>query len=158
MNETNSKKFGGQSRAERARKNMIKIFSDPTHKLYLEKDIDLARKYKVSRLTVYNIREQLCIPPRTDRILNRLKSIDTKKYTKKELAELLGLKYQNLYKIIKIYNINVKEDIPPIVSMIRYQKEVRSKKKKDISKIERVPITKKAPTAKKKLSEQRLNN
>jgi DNA-binding XRE family transcriptional regulator len=128
MTENISKKFGGQERADKARKDMEKIFSDPAHSLYLEKDIDLAKKYNVSRLTIYNIREQLKIPPRTNRILGRLKSVNSKQYTKKELSELLGLKYQNLYKIIREYKIKFKEDTPPIISMIRHQKEKRAEK------------------------------
>jgi hypothetical protein len=139
MSESVSKKFGGQDRADKARTAMSKIFSDPNHPQYLEKDIDLAKAYDVSRLTIYNIREQLRIPPRTDRILSKLKSIDTKQFTKKELADLLGLKYQNLYKIIREYKIKVKPDTRPIVSMIRYRKELvneeASVRKKPVKKV-----------------------
>lgn len=127
MNEPTSKKFGGQDRANKARKVMSKIFMDQNHPLYLEKDIDLARKFDVSRLTIYNIREQLNIPPRTERILGRLKDLGASKYTKKELSEILGMKYQNLYKIIRIYKIKVKADTPPIESMIKFQKEKTKK-------------------------------
>jgi hypothetical protein len=123
-----SKKFGGQTRADKARTEMSKIFSDPNHELYLEKDIDLAHRFDVSRLTIYNIREQLRIPPRTDRILSKLKSVDTKQYTKRQLSTLLGLKYQNLYKIIREYKIKVKPDTRPIESMIKFQKSQKSKR------------------------------
>lgn len=142
MAENISKKYGGQERADKARKDMEKIFSDPTHSLYLEKDIDLAKKYDVSRLTIYNIREQLKIPPRTDRILSRLKSVNSKLYTKKELADLLCLKYQNLYKIIRIYNIKFKEDTPPIVSMIKHQKEKRAEKTLESKKVKKTSESK----------------
>lgn len=124
MSESVSKKFGGQDRADKARKAMSKIFSDPNHPQFLEKDIDLAKAFDVSRLTIYNIREQLGVPPRTERILNKLKSINTKLFTKKQLADILGLKYQNLYKIIREYKIKVKPDTRPIVSMIKYRKEL----------------------------------
>lgn len=133
--EDKSKKFGGQLRAQAARDAMSDIFSNPEHDLYLEKDIDLARRFSVSRLTIYNIREELHIPPRTDRILLKLKDLDTKRYTKKELAEMLNMKYQNLYKIIREYKIKVKPDIRPIESMIKFQREKIKKeapKKKSI--------------------------
>jgi DNA-binding XRE family transcriptional regulator len=122
-----SKKFGGQDRANKAREALTNIFSDPKHPLYFEKDIDLAHTYDVSRLTIYNIRNQLGVPSRTDRILIKLKSINTKKYTQKQLADLLNIKYQNLYKIIKESDIPVKPDIPPIESMIKFQKDKKSK-------------------------------
>lgn len=133
MSNNVSKKIGGQDRADRARKELAKIFKDEDHQLYLEKDIDLANKYDVSRLTIYNIREELGIPSRTDRIVGRLKKIDTKKYTKRELASLLGLKYQNLYKILRERKIRVKPDTPPIVSMIKHQKEKRDSQKEKAS-------------------------
>lgn len=123
MSDTISKKFGGQDRANKARVAMSKIFSDTEHPLYLEKDIDLAKKFDVSRLTIYNIREQLKVLSRTDRIVSKLRSINTELFTKKELADKLRLKYQNLYKIIREYGICVKPDTPPIVSMIKYQRE-----------------------------------
>lgn len=119
MNTKISKKFGGQSRANKAREIMSEIFSNPEHPMYLEKDIDLAKKFEVSRLTIYNIREQLSIPPRINRILLRLKDIDTENYTKKEIADMLGMKYQNLYKILREYKIKVKQDTRPIVYMIK---------------------------------------
>jgi hypothetical protein len=124
---TVSKKVGGQDRADKARKELTKIFTDKNNPLYLEKDIKLASKFNISRLTLYSIRKELGIPPRTERIISRLKEIDTNQYTKKELATLLGLKYQNLYKIITECNIIVKRDIPPIISMINYQKAKKRK-------------------------------
>jgi hypothetical protein len=136
MCEEISKKFGGQSRASKARRSMSRIFKNENHPLYLEKDIDLARKYDVSRLTIYNIREQLGIPPRTERILARLAKIKTKDYTKKELADLLHMKYQNLYKILREYKIEVKPDTPPIQSMIRFQKRKKVSIKKTSEKEE----------------------
>ena len=142
MSEQISKKFGGQGRAQKAREAMSKIFSDPNHELFLEKDIDLANRFNVSRLTIYNIREELKIPPRTDRILKKLKGIDTKQFTKKELADKLHMKYQNLYKIIQEYKIKVKPDVRPIVSMLKFQKE----------KIKKAAPVKKAAPAKKSTS------
>lgn len=123
-----SKKIGSQERAERARVVLTEIFSNINHPSYLEKDIDLAKKLEISRLTLYTIREELRVPPRTDRILHRLRSMNTKEYTKKELAALLGLKYQNLYKILNQYTIPVKTDTPPIHALIRHQKEKASKR------------------------------
>ncbi len=141
MSEQISKKFGGQGRAQKAREAMSKIFSDPDHELFLQKDIELAKRFNVSRLTIYNIREELKIPPRTDRILKKLKGIDTKQFTKKELADKLHMKYQNLYKIIQEYKIKVKPDVRPIVSMLKFQKE----------KIKKAAPAKKAPKAAKKV-------
>jgi DNA-binding XRE family transcriptional regulator len=127
MNVPVSKKFGGQDRANNARTSLSVIFSDPEHPLYFEKDIDLAKRFDISRLTIYNIRSQMGVPPRTERILKKLKGINTKKYTQKELADLLNIKYQNLYKIIRESNIKVKPDTPPIESMIKFQKEKNTK-------------------------------
>ena len=126
MSAKRSKKFGGQERAGKAREAMAEIFSDPDNPLYLEKDINLAKKFDVSRLTIYNIREQLGVLPRTERILDRLSKIKTKKYTKKELADIMHMKYQNLYKVLREYQIEVKEDIPPIQSMIKHQRAMRA--------------------------------
>lgn len=148
MNDNVSKKFGGQSRASRARRSMSRIFKNENHPLYLEKDIDLARKYDVSRLTIYNIREQLGIPPRTERILARLSKIKTQHYTKKELADLLHMKYQNLYKILREYTIIVKPDTPPIQSMIKFQKTKKVAVKKPVEK-EKAPKEKASRSPKK---------
>jgi DNA-binding XRE family transcriptional regulator len=131
MNKPVSKKFGGQERASEARLALSEIFSNHKHPLFLEKDIDLAKKYDVSRLTIYSIREQLEIPPRNERILKVLKEINTKDYTKKELAELLKVKYQNLYKIVRESNIEVKMDTLPIEAVLKSQKE---KSKNNIAK------------------------
>lgn len=147
MSEQISKKFGGQGRAQKAREAMSKIFSDPNHELFLEKDIELANRFNVSRLTIYNIREELKIPPRTDRILKKLKGIDTKQFTKKELADKLHMKYQNLYKIIQEYKIKVKPDVRPIVSMLKFQKE---KIKNADTPVKKTDPVKKAGTSVKK--------
>lgn len=151
MSEQISKKFGGQGRAQKAREAMSKIFSDPNHELFLEKDIDIANRFNVSRLTIYNIREELKIPPRTDRILKKLKGIDTKQFTKKELADKLHMKYQNLYKIIQEYKIKVKPDVRPIVSMLKFQKE----KIKKAAPVKKAAPTKKSTSVKKAVTKKK---
>ena len=66
-----------------------------------DKDIDFAKKYKVTRHTIYKIRETYDIPSRSDRILKVIRSMDIGKSTIRDISKKLGIKYQNLYKIIK---------------------------------------------------------
>lgn len=139
MSET-SKKFGGQERADAARKALSKIFSKPKHPLYFEKDISLAQKFDVSRLTVYSIRDELGIPSRSIRILNYIKKMGPENYTIQELADLLDIKYQNMYKIVNQYGIKVKPDVRPVDTMNDYLREKKEKslsKDKKTSKLER---------------------
>jgi hypothetical protein len=127
MDDTVSKKVGGQTRADAARHELKKIFKSDSHPMYLYKDIELANHFSVARHTIYSIREELGIPPRTERIIKKLKNMDTNKYTINELSAMLKIKYQNLYKVLTEDNIPVKPDTPPIEAMIKYQK---SRKKK----------------------------
>ena len=105
------RRFGGMDRAKVARAAIFDITcegsSDP---MYFFKDIDLAKKYGVSRHTIYKIREELNIPNRAFRILNCLTKMDLKKYTLKEVSNSLKIKYQNLYKIVKDFDLEVKKD------------------------------------------------
>ena len=105
-----NKKIGGTARAEVARKEMEKILSDDKDPMYFAKDIEFARKYDVSRHTIYFIRDQLEAPSRSERIINKLKKINLSKFTLKDLSSMLGLKYQNLYKIVTENKMKTKED------------------------------------------------
>lgn len=107
---TKLSKIGGLERARTARDSIKNIFSDKKHPLYFSKDINFARRYSVSRHTIYKIREDLNIPPRSHRILEAIKSLDHKNMTLKELSEALNIKYQNLYKIIKDNNLEFKAE------------------------------------------------
>lgn len=103
-----NKKIGGVKRACQAREELLKIYNDPGHPEHLEKDIYFARKYDVIRHTIYKIRHDNKIPPRSKRILGVLKSLNTKELTMNDLTEKLHLKYQNLYKIMKDNNLPFK--------------------------------------------------
>lgn len=105
-----NKRIGGVDRARLARQDLIKIFNDPTHPLHLAKDIEFARQFDVIRHTVYKIREELNIPPRSKRVLAVLKSMDTGRYTLRELAAKLDLKYQNLYKVVTDFDLPYKKE------------------------------------------------
>ena len=129
-----SKKFGGQDRADKARKEMALILTNENNPLYLLKDIDFAKRYDVSRHTIYSIRKQLNIPSRTDRLLHKLKHTKTNRFTIKELSKIFNVKYQCLYKLINERNLPIKTDTPPISYMITYQrtrKFTRLKRKKN---------------------------
>lgn len=106
---------------------MKHILTDEDDPLYLAKDMDFARKYDVSRHTIYKIRDRLKSPARSQRLLKKLCGMDTKKHTIKELSKILKVKYQNLYKIILENRIEVRQDIPPVTHLKKYQ---TSKKKK----------------------------
>ena len=106
-------RLGGVDRAKKAREDMLLTLNDESCKEYFDKDIDFARKHKVSRHTIYKIREQYNIPSRSERILSVLKTIDFKKITIKELSKKLNLKYQNIYKIAKDNNIYLKLEKQP---------------------------------------------
>jgi hypothetical protein len=107
-----SKKFGGSERGQIAREELKLIFNDPTNPLYFLKDIDYAGKFNVTRLTVYNIRKNLKVPSRSVRILQVLGKMKTSRLTLKEMSEKLGIKYQNLYKLVTDNNIPFKKEQP----------------------------------------------
>lgn len=98
---TSERKKGGQERAKLARASIQVLFKSSDDPLYFAKDIEFAKMFGVTRHTIYKIREELKIPPRSERIFNRLQDMDYKKYSISDLSEKLGIKYQNLYKIIK---------------------------------------------------------
>lgn len=86
------------------------ILTDENNPLYFAKDIEFARRYDVSRLTIYSIRDELGAPSRYQRLLKKLKSLDLSLYTINDLVKMLGVKYQNLYKVILENNLKVKPD------------------------------------------------
>ena len=107
-----NKKFGGSERGQVAREELKLIFNDPTNTSYFLKDIDYAVKFNVTRLTIYNIRKDFKIPPRSVRILHILEKMKTSRLTLKEMSEKLGIKYQNLYKLITDNKIPFKKEQP----------------------------------------------
>jgi Zn-dependent peptidase ImmA (M78 family) len=106
------------------------ILTDENNPLYFSKDIEFARRYGVTRHTIYSIREELGILSRSERLFKKLKQIDLKQYTLKELSQMLGVKYQNLYKVILENKMQVKPDVPPITHLKKYQAERKGKKKR----------------------------
>lgn len=95
-----NKRIGGPERGKTARKELEKIYADPKHPMHLAKDIEFVNKFDVTRHTIYKIREELDVPPRSKRVLTVLENMDTAAFTLNELVEKLNLKYQNLYKIM----------------------------------------------------------
>lgn len=100
-----NKKIGGTKRAATAREELLNIFNDPGHPEHLKKDIYFARKYNVIRHTIYKIREDNKIPPRSERAVHALKGMDTENLTLTEISKYLNIKYQNLYKLVTDNNI-----------------------------------------------------
>jgi len=96
-----SKRVGGYDRSKIARAELKDVFSDTNHELYFAKDIELAKKYDVTRHTIYKIRDELKVPSRSQRIVEKIKTMNIEQFTLKALAAELGIKYQNLYKLIK---------------------------------------------------------
>lgn len=105
-----NKRIGGLDRAKIAREEMKLIMSDIKNPMYFAKDLEFAKKFNVTRHTIYKAREILKIPSRSERILEALKKTDTKTLTIKDLAVALCIKYQNLYKIITDNRIPTKKD------------------------------------------------
>lgn len=118
-----SRRVGGVARARIAREALTVIFSNENDPLYYAKDMDFARQFFVSRHTVQKIREDLSVPSRSERIIQRLKRMDLKELTIKELSDILHVKYQNLYKILVENEMQVKADKRPVESLKKYQRE-----------------------------------
>jgi len=97
-------------RANEARKELCSIFNDEAHPLYLAKDIELSKKFGISRHTLYKIRDEMDSPSRKNRIITLLKSMDTHDLTIGDLSKKLNLKYQNLYKILTEEKIPFKKE------------------------------------------------
>jgi hypothetical protein len=102
------KRIGGLERAKFAREEMNIIFSDPKNPLYFSKDIEYAKKFDVTRHTIYKARDTLGIASRSKRILGVLNKMDTKSLTIRDISSKLNIKYQNLYKIISDNKIPIK--------------------------------------------------
>jgi hypothetical protein len=126
MSEVN-KRIGGSQRAQVAREKLVAIFSNPEDSDYLLKDIEYARRFKVTRHTIASIRGQFEVPARTERIIKRLEAIDTKNMTLTEISEHISVKYQNLYKIVKEIGIEVKPDTRPIEHLKQHAKNRKLK-------------------------------
>ena len=138
-----SKRFGGVQRAEVARKHLKDVFSSDTHPLHFAKDIDLAKLFDVSRHTVYKIRDEMGVGPRSKRIITKLKSLDLKSHTIRELSKILNIKYQNLYKLMTEAGLKAKDDIAPIEHLKKYHEE-RKKNKPPVAPKKKSPRKKKA--------------
>lgn len=132
-------KIGGIHRAQAAREELLDIFMKTESKDYLLKDTDYALRFNITRHTIAAIREQFRIPARTERILTRLKALNTEDMVIADLCELLGVKYQNLYKIITDNKIKVKPDVRPIV---RLKEHVKNRRLKMLELIEKSGILK----------------
>jgi len=126
--DTVSKRIGAPGRAEVARAQMQLIFSDENHPMYFAKDIEYARRYDVTRITIYKIRDSFGVPPRSERLLKKLKKLDLSQHTIKDLSKMLNIKYQNLYKTIQENGLKIKNDTPPITFLKKYQAERKSSK------------------------------
>lgn len=98
------------NRAQTAREEISKIFADEKNELYFAKDIELSKKFNISRHTMYKIRDELNVPSRSKRILNALKKFDLNNISVNEMSRILNLKYQNLYKIVTENNISFKQE------------------------------------------------
>ncbi|NLD91341.1 MAG: hypothetical protein GX639_01600 [Fibrobacter sp.] len=112
-----------KNRGVLARHYLQTVFKNPKHPMYTASDTDFARDLNVTRLTVINIRKKLHMENRHNRIIDLLKQIDTTEYTLRELAALLDLKYQNLYKLVRMLKLQTRPDKKPIESMIEFQKK-----------------------------------
>lgn len=105
------KRVGGVKRAKRAREFMRAVMADEGHQMRYAKDIDFARKFDVSRHTIYAIRDDLRMPPRSQRLTDRLKSMRTEDKTLGEICRLLNVKYAGLYKVMTENGIPFKSDL-----------------------------------------------
>ena len=106
--EPTNKRLGGYERAELAREELKLVLLDDSHAQYFSKDLEYAKRYDVSRHTIYKIRDELKVGSRSERIVEKLKKIDTKDMTVNGLSQLLGIKYQNLYKIVIDFKIPIR--------------------------------------------------
>lgn len=105
-----NKKIGGLERAKIAREELKLIFCNPKDPTFFYKDIDYAKKFDVTRHTIYKIRNDLKIASRSDRILAEIKKLKTKDITLKELSAKLNVKYQNLYKIVTDNKVSIRKE------------------------------------------------
>ena len=119
---------------------MQMILTDENNPLYFAKDIEFARRYDVSRLTIYSIRDQIGAPSRYQRLLKKLKNLDLSLYTINDLVKMLGIKYQNLYKVVLENELKVKPDISRVPKAQKSQKttpkvkEIKRRAKKKLRK------------------------
>lgn len=117
-----SQQIKRRRKGELAKRGLEKIFSDVHNQLYTGSDVEIAKEFNVSRLTVFNIRKELSVKSRNERIVEVLKNIDTSALTLRELAIYTGVQYQNLYKIVKGLKLKTKADVRPIEHMIQHQR------------------------------------
>lgn len=110
------------SKCANARKYIDRALRDCSHPMYTANDVEIAKKLQVTRLTVINIRKELEIECRKNRVLNLLKGIDTSQNTIKELASKYRLKYQNTYQLTRAHGLQTRPDRRPIVALIESQK------------------------------------
>lgn len=109
-----------RERARIARDKLRKVFSDPDHRYYLEKDNFFADRYEVSRHTISAIRGELEVPIRSRRIEQTLDRLDTSAHTIRQLSTILGIDYQNVYKIIKSKKLPVLKDETSVLHLKQF--------------------------------------
>jgi len=107
------KRVGGMKRAQKAREFMNTVMADEAHPMRYAKDIDFARKFDVSRHTIYSIRDEIKMLSRSDRLAAKLKATNTKDKTLGELCLLLNVKYAGLYKIMTENELPFRSDLKP---------------------------------------------
>ena len=105
------KRVGGMKRAAKAREYIRSVLDSETHPMRYAKDIDFARKFDVSRHTIYSIRDELGMESRSDRLAKRLTSMKTDDKTLGELCAILNVKYAGLYKIMTENELPFKSDL-----------------------------------------------
>lgn len=116
------KRVGGVKRAKKAREYMQDVMADENHQMRYAKDIDFARKFDVSRHTVYAIRDEISMPPRSVRLAERLKTMNTHDKTLSELCRMLNVKYAGLYKIMTENDLPFKSDFKSSLGRKRAKK------------------------------------
>ena len=96
-----NKKIGGTARAKVARTELSEILNNPSHPDYTKKDIYFAKRYDVSRHTIYKIRDDLKCVSRPNRLINFIKKNSSDTMTIQDIATKTGIRYQLVYKAVK---------------------------------------------------------
>ena len=114
-----------KKRGQNARQYIHKELNNPKSRMYTATDVQFAKECNVTRLTVINIRRELNLKSRYLRVIDLLRSIDTKRYTITELGRKLGLKYQNTYQLIKKLRLKTRPDKRPIENILEFLERKR---------------------------------
>jgi hypothetical protein len=114
-----------KTRGALARCYIQSALNNPHHLMYTASDVEFAKRLRVTRLTVINIRREMGLKGRNSRVIDLLLRIDTTTLTIKALCARLCLKYPNTYKLVRKMGLKTRPDIRPIDTMIEYQKRNR---------------------------------